>query len=133
MDCSPPASSVRGILQARVLEWGAISFSMGSSPPRDQTQVSLIAGRPFPNWATREASLKNNLVFKKKATEGYISLGTADTFLQFLPTLVTFKKDGGGGGGFNLLSRFYKYDSWAQEFRQATLSLLEAVCTLHYL
>ena len=33
-DCSPPGSSVHGILQARTLEWGAISFSRGSSRPR---------------------------------------------------------------------------------------------------
>ena len=45
VDCSPPGSSVHGILQARILEWVAISFSRGSSPPRDQTQVSRIAGR----------------------------------------------------------------------------------------
>ena len=38
--CSPPGSSVRGILQARILEWVALSFSRGSSPPRDRTQVS---------------------------------------------------------------------------------------------
>ena len=44
MDCSPPNSFVLGILQARILEWAAISFSRGSSPPRDQTQVSHIAG-----------------------------------------------------------------------------------------
>ena len=31
MDCSPPGSSVHGIFQARVLEWGAIAFS-GSMP-----------------------------------------------------------------------------------------------------
>ena len=47
MDCSPPGSSVHGISQARILEWVAISFSRGSSPPRDQTQVSCIAGRVF--------------------------------------------------------------------------------------
>ena len=47
MDCSPPGSSVHGILQARILEWVAISFSRGSSQPRDRTQVSRIAGRPF--------------------------------------------------------------------------------------
>ena len=35
MDCNLPGSSVRGIFQARVLEWGAISFSRGSSQPRD--------------------------------------------------------------------------------------------------
>ena len=45
MDCSLPGSSVRGILQARVLEWIAISFSRRSSRPRDQTRVSRIAGR----------------------------------------------------------------------------------------
>ena len=36
MNCSPPGSSVHGILQARILEWVAISFSRGSSQPRDQ-------------------------------------------------------------------------------------------------
>ena len=56
MDCSPLGSSVHGILQARILEWVAISFSRGSSRPRDQTQVSCIAGRCFNLWATREAS-----------------------------------------------------------------------------
>jgi len=47
MDCSLPGSSVHGIFQARVLEWVAISFSRGSSQPRDQTQVSHIVGRHF--------------------------------------------------------------------------------------
>ena len=40
MDCSLPDSSVHGILQARILEWGAISFSRGSSQPRDRTCIS---------------------------------------------------------------------------------------------
>ena len=52
---SPPGSSVHGIIQARILEWVAISFSRGSSPLRDQTQVSCTAGRFFTVWATREA------------------------------------------------------------------------------
>ena len=47
MDCSLLGSSVHGIFQARVLEWVAISFSRGSSQPRDRTQVSRIAGRHF--------------------------------------------------------------------------------------
>ena len=47
MDCSLPSSSVPGIFQARELEWFAISFSRASSRPRDQTQVSHIAGRHF--------------------------------------------------------------------------------------
>ena len=53
IDCSPPASSVHGILQTRILEWVAISFSRGSSQPRDKTWVSCIAGRLFTDWATR--------------------------------------------------------------------------------
>ena len=51
-DWSLPGSSVYGILQARKLEWVAISFSRGSSRPRDGTQVSSIAGRLFTIWAT---------------------------------------------------------------------------------
>ena len=50
MDCSPPGSSVHGISQARILEWVAISFSRGSSWPRDQTWVSCIAGGFFTYW-----------------------------------------------------------------------------------
>ena len=55
MECSPPGSSVLGILRARILEWIAISLSRGTSRPRDQTQVLCIAGRRFNLWATREA------------------------------------------------------------------------------
>ena len=55
MDCSPPGSSVHGILQARILEWVTISFCRGSSRPRDRTRVSGIGGRRFNLWATREA------------------------------------------------------------------------------
>ena len=54
MDCSLPHSSIHGIFQAGVLEWVAISFSRGSSWPRDQSQVSRIVGRRFTIWATRE-------------------------------------------------------------------------------
>ena len=44
-DCSPPGSSVHGILQARILGWVAISFSTGSSWPKNWTQVFCIGGR----------------------------------------------------------------------------------------
>ena len=44
MDYSPPGSSVHEILQTRILEWVAISFSGGCSRPKDQTWVSCIAG-----------------------------------------------------------------------------------------
>ena len=56
MDCSLPGSSVRGIFQARVLEWVAISFFRGSSWPRDWTQVSCITDKFFTSRATREAA-----------------------------------------------------------------------------
>ena len=45
IDGSPPGSAIPGILQGRILEWVAISFSRGPSQPTDQTQVSHIAGR----------------------------------------------------------------------------------------
>ena len=43
MDCSPPGSSVHGILQSRILEWVAMPFSRGSSWPRNRTLVSCIS------------------------------------------------------------------------------------------
>ena len=48
MDCSLPGSSVHGIFWARVVEWVAISFSRGSSRPRDQTRVSEPPGKQLP-------------------------------------------------------------------------------------
>ena len=60
MDCSLPCSSIHGIFQTRVLEWVAISFSRGSSQPRDRTWVSCIVGRRFTVWATREIPKKGN-------------------------------------------------------------------------
>ena len=68
VDCSPPGSSVHGILQARTLEWVAMPFSRGSSQPRDRTQVSCIVGRCFNLWATREAL---NLLLTKPFTVGF--------------------------------------------------------------
>ena len=47
IDVSPPGSPVPGILQARTLEWVAISFSRESSRPKDRTQVSHIVDRHF--------------------------------------------------------------------------------------
>ena len=53
--CDPMDYTVRGILQARILEWVAIPFSRGSSWPRDWTWVSYIADRFVIIWAIREA------------------------------------------------------------------------------
>ena len=63
MDHSPPDFSVHGILQARILEWVAMSSSRGSSQPRDQTCISRIAGeyeiKPSPK-AGRQRGLSLN-------------------------------------------------------------------------
>ena len=55
MDYSLPGSSIHGILQARLLEWVAISFSRGSSRPRNGACVSCIAGSLFICWAIRKS------------------------------------------------------------------------------
>ena len=70
-DCSLSGSSARGILQATKLEWVAISFSRGSSPPRDWTRVSCVAGRFFTIWVTgksknKESSLGSEAGFPEK-------------------------------------------------------------------
>ena len=57
MDCNLSGSSNHGIFQARMLEWVAISFSRGSSWPRDRTRVSCIAGRHFTIWDTRKPKI----------------------------------------------------------------------------
>ena len=64
MDCSPPGSSVRGILQARILEWVTILFSRGSYNP------AVEAGSPV--WATSDAYIHD--VKFSKAVSGYISI-----------------------------------------------------------
>ena len=60
VDCSPQGSSVCNILLARILKWVAITFSRGSSWPRNRTQVSQIAF--FTIWATREATYSSGFI-----------------------------------------------------------------------
>ena len=69
MDCNLLGFSIHGILQARILEWIAISFSKGSSRPRDWTQVSHIGGRRFNLWATDKCLTVRREVLKKSDTE----------------------------------------------------------------
>ena len=69
MDHSLPGSPVHGILQASILEWVAISFSMGSSQPRNQTWVSCIEDRFLTDWTTREAP-KGNIEVSKQTVTG---------------------------------------------------------------
>ena len=82
MDCSPPGSSVHGIFQARILERVAISFSKGSSQPRNRTQVSCTAGRFFTLWATREVmTVKKKKKKTKSKKEQLLTLGE-NNFVQ---------------------------------------------------
>ena len=91
VDCSPPGSSVHGILQARILEWVAISFSRGSSQPRDpalqaDALTSEPPGKPAAvqresqrirhDWATEQ--------HKCKILPGAISESSPPSFLIFL-------------------------------------------------
>ena len=57
--------TVRGILQARILEWVVFPFSRRSSQPRDRTQVSCIAGGFFTSWVTREAHIYSIVIHIK--------------------------------------------------------------------
>ena len=70
VDCSPSASSAYGMVQARILEWVAISFARGSSQPRDRTQVSHIAGRRF-NLCTTERNIKMNIQLSLKYCQSF--------------------------------------------------------------
>ena len=73
MDCSPPGSSVPGILQARILAWVAIPF-VGSSKPRDRNQVSCLPGRFFTIWVTREAQFQSShLTVQMKKLRAWVS------------------------------------------------------------
>ena len=68
MDCRLPGSSVHGILQARILEWVAISSSRGYSQPRDETHVSCVScmGRQILyHWVTM-LEIDYNLEIKEK-------------------------------------------------------------------
>ena len=87
VDCSPPGSSAHGILQARILEWVAISSSRGSSQPRGWTWVSCIAGRFFTVWATREFHL---VFFCFAVTQGcQIILPPSNCFCIFIKNYLT--------------------------------------------
>ena len=60
MGCGLPGSSVHGILQARIMELVAMSFSRGNSWPRDQTHISGIGRWILYHWSTREVQSNNS-------------------------------------------------------------------------
>ena len=75
--CHPMEYTAHGILQVRIMEWVAFPFSRGSSQPRDQTQVSHIAGRFFTRWA-------HSLPFCTSRLQGKPTLGTRGDFFLYL-------------------------------------------------
>ena len=79
-DCRSPGSSIHGIVQARMLEWITISFSRGSSPPRDQTCVSCRDRHILYHWVTRGALM----------TFRFSSLLCKSTAIKSPPMLVNF-------------------------------------------
>ena len=123
MNCSPPGSSVHGIFQARILEWVAISFSRGSSQPRDRTRVSCTAGRFSADWATREAL---HWILRIRLT--LHSSVAWDTGRWHLLPRVTHSVSSGvwGSGprksGLRVLSNHHlaTHDSWHQKWPWAT-------------
>ena len=87
VDYSLPGSSIHGILQARILEWAALSLSRGSSWSRDRTQVSHIRGRRFNLWATREALTYLKVCIYLLSGEGsskFISSPDFKTFIRYI-------------------------------------------------
>ena len=86
MDGNLPGSVVHGIFQARILEWAAISFSRGSSQPRDRTWISCIADRRFTVWATREAL--GGYTLNKRYN--ILSILNTNTFTIYVYTVFSF-------------------------------------------
>ena len=82
MDCSPPGSSVHGILQARLLEWVALLFSRGASRPRDWTWVSCIAGEFFTTTAISMFGKVENLIWLQRTPDKLELHGPENSTLQ---------------------------------------------------
>ena len=98
MDCSPPGSSVNEIFQARLLEWAAIPFSRGSSPPRYWTCISCVGRWILYPWPTWEAPL--------------VSWGCHNKVLQAVCLKMQF-----------ILSQFWSLEAWNQLVSRAMLPL----------
>ena len=102
-DCSPPGSSVRGLLQARILEWVAVAFSRASSSPRDGSQVSHIAGRCF----TIRASVDSLTGLDRECFQTCLHshLGTNECLTAFRPPFMGSPGADGGDEGVAVASR----------------------------
>ena len=80
--------TVHGILQARILEWLAFPFSRGSSQPRDQTQVSRIAGRFLTSWTTTTHCIWNCSLFSSSCSVLFFSYFWGHLSSNFLISFV---------------------------------------------
>ena len=109
MDCSLPGSPVRGILQARTLEWVAISFSRGSSQPRDWTQVSSIAGRSFPRVLQNQLESRILQLEFQPRNEGSLEFRLTEDQLLHEAFLVNFIWPDIFFPKFNVLSPFHEW------------------------
>ena len=85
MDCSPPGSSIHGIIRARVLEWIVIPFSKASFWPRGRIWVSCITYGFFTIWATREIHI---CIFK---TDGCLCVMVVRLFFVSLLVFCEYK------------------------------------------
>ena len=115
-DCSPPGSSIYGILQVGILEWVAIPFSKGSSQPRDWTQVSCIAGGFFTIWATREANGKINL-YKMGGTNLIMSILKSQKPFPLWSERAAWQRHRTGEGSEGTAVVFEDGESWGKEGR----------------
>ena len=91
MDCSSPGSSVHWVSQARILEWVAISFSMGSSRPRDWTHISCTGRWLLYHWATRAAQMQVNIDENSKEMSLRHSFRASSRESSPVDTLVSYK------------------------------------------
>ena len=123
MDCSLPDFSVHGILQA-ILEWVAISFSRGSSRPRDRTQLFCIAGRRLNLWATRDPN--SNLLHSNSLFLFFSSLNSPVS-----PSLLLIKKTRDWLALWSACLNPQAESLWAHMFLKATQKAKRSCYFLH--
>ena len=86
--CNPTDYTVHGILQATILEWVTFPFSRESFQPRDQTQVSCIAGRFFTSWGTRKALFTFTFTIQHQFSSVQFSRSVVSDSLHATPWII---------------------------------------------
>ena len=128
MDCSPPGSSLHGILQARILEWVAIPFSRGSSWPRDWTRVSCIGTQILYHWAIWEAPTELSEISKLERPCRPTLLPGEAIWAEHLSIFLLWAENSTEGvGGSKKIHQF----SFYQAFRKITFLLQKKLHELH--